>query len=205
MASQVAHIVYAQRYFEKVPVNGIKNRDEFMLGCVFPDIRRIDENIRRKDTHLRFSPVDLDFSGLTDFEAGWKFHLFCDMRREEILNDYDFYSLPNTTELYNQPAKMLEDEVVYASYNNWEKIVNYFNNPSKVDIGNSVSRETFELWYAILAKYLEKKPNDQSIKIFLSKQPSLINKVNEIVSIVDKLRKGDKVIEILKRVKDEIV
>jgi hypothetical protein len=205
MASQVAHIVYAKKYFEKVPSHGIVDRDKFLLGCTFPDIRRIDGNIKRKDTHLRFSPLDLNFEGLDDFQAGWKFHLYCDMRREEILNNHDFYSLENTTDFFQQPAKMLEDEVVYESYNNWEKVVNYFNNPPKIDNGINVARETFELWYAILAKYFEKKPDSQSIKIFLSKQPALIGNADGIVRIVDNLRKDSRVIKILEKVKEEIV
>jgi hypothetical protein len=205
MASQVAHIVYAKKYFEKVPDHGIADRDKFLLGCVFPDIRRIDGKIKRKDTHLRFSPIDLNFEGLDDFQAGWKFHLYCDMRREEILNNHGFYSLANTTEFYNQPAKMLEDEVVYDSYNNWEKIVQYFNNPPQIDNGISVSHETLELWYAILAKYFENKPSNQSIKILFSKIPSLAKDASDIVNIVDELRKNGRVIEILKKVKEEIV
>ena len=91
MASQIAHIVYAKKYFEKYP--STINKDEFILGCVFPDMRRIDGNIKRKDTHRHYDPLDLDFSGMTAFEAGWKFHLYCDMKREEILNKYDFSML----------------------------------------------------------------------------------------------------------------
>ena len=154
---------------------------------------------------MRFSPIDLNFEGLDDFQAGWKFHLYCDMRREEILNNYNFYSLENTTDFFQQPAKMLEDEVAYENYNNWEKVVNYFNNPPEIDNGIDVSRETFELWYAILAKYFEKKPSSQSMKILFSKIPSLAKNAIDIVNIVDELRKNGRVIEILKKVKEEIV
>jgi len=44
----------------------------------------ITENIKRSDTHSVFSPIDLNFSGLSSFQAGWKFHLYCDIKREEI-------------------------------------------------------------------------------------------------------------------------
>ena len=212
MASQIAHIVYARKYFDRLETVGADaenippenlNRDEFLLGCVFPDIRRIDPNIRRRDTHLRFDPLDLDFSRSTSFEAGWKFHLFCDMRREEILNKYEFYSLKHTADFYNQPAKILEDEIVYDKYNNWEKIVSFFNNPPYINMG--VSSETFHLWYAILAKYAEKKPGDRSMRIFLSKQPKLVNAVNGIMESVVALRKNKKVVEILGKVLEEIV
>ncbi|HRY82468.1 MAG TPA: hypothetical protein P5232_02085 [Candidatus Moranbacteria bacterium] len=219
MASQIAHIIYAKKYFDSLelkkfedlspeekllaPSNKI-NKDEFILGCVFPDIRKIDKSIKRKDTHLRFEPLDLDFSGLTSFEAGWKFHLYCDMKREEILNKYEFYVLPRTTEMFGQPAKMLEDELIYEDYNNWEKILHYFNNTPYFDSDIDVSSETFGLWYAMVSKYIEKKPDNKSIKIFQSKQKMSIDP-NELIQIVDELRKDDRVVGILKKVKDEII
>jgi hypothetical protein len=205
MASQVAHIIYTEKYLEKVPVNGITSRDEFLLGCVFPDIRRIDEKIKRKDTHQHFSDINLDFEGLTDFEAGWKFHLYCDMRREEILNAYGFYKLSNTDKMANLPAKMLEDELIYNSYPNWEKVINLLNHIPVINNDIDVPQETMELWYAIVAKYFEHQPDNKAWRIFFSKQNSLLNKANSIIEIVDKLRKNDKVIKLLLRVKDEIV
>jgi hypothetical protein len=204
MASQVAHIIYAKKYFEKVELPP-EEKDEFILGCVFPDIRRIDPEIKRKDTHLRFYPVDLDFENLTPFEAGWKFHLYCDMRREEILNKYNFYSLKYTEEFCNQPAKMLEDEILYDEYNNWEKLANYFNDVPIISTGINVPGETFELWYSIVATYIRKKPDDNSMGVFLSKHIGNGIHQKEIVEIVDKLRKNDKVIEILKKVPEEII
>ncbi|MFZ2193803.1 MAG: hypothetical protein WAV31_06185 [Candidatus Moraniibacteriota bacterium] len=219
MASQIAHIVYAKKYFDWLDAEGLNdiddeesllapvgkiNRDEFILGCIFPDIRRIDENIKRRDTHLKFEPLDLNFSGLTSFEAGWKFHLYCDMRREEILNKYGFYLLEKTEELFGQPAKLLEDELVYDEYNNWEKLCNYFNNAPHFDAKIKVSPETTGLWYAIVSKYMEKKPDDRAMRIFLSKQKYSIQ-LEEMVELVSELRKNEKVVDILRRVKDEII
>lgn len=204
LASQISHIIYAQEYFEENELLP-EEKEEFILGCTFPDIRRIDGNIKRKDTHLRFYPLDLDFENLTPFEAGWKFHLYCDMRREEILNQYDFYSMKYTEEFYRQPAKMLEDEILYDRYDNWEKIANYFNDVPIISNDINVSKESFELWYSILANYIEKKPNNNSIINFLSKQPGLAPTAKNVVAIVDKLRKNDKVIETLKKVADEII
>ncbi len=204
MASQVAHIVYAKKYFEKYDLLP-EEKDSFILGATFPDIRRIDGNIKRKDTHLHFYPIDLNFENLTPFEAGWKFHLYCDMRREEILNSYNFYSLKYTDEFCGQAAKMLEDELIYDQYNNWEKLANYFNDAPFVSNGIDVFKETFELWYSILSNYIDEKPSSDSIKTFLLKQPSLAPAANDIVETVDKLRKNDKVIELLKKVSEEII
>lgn len=203
MASQVAHIIYAKKYFDKYP--STINRDEFILGCVFPDIRRIDENISRHDTHLHYDALDLNFEGLTAFQAGWKFHLYCDMKREEFLKNSGFYELPGTENFGRGPAKLLEDEIVYDIYNNWEKLVHYFNNAPYTKNGINVSQETFLLWCAILAKYIEKKPDSKSMRIFLSKQPSLAKKTDGVIQSVDRLRNNKKVVELLKKVAEEIV
>jgi hypothetical protein len=127
------------------------------------------------------------------------------MRREEILNGCNFYSLKYAEEFSGQAAKMLEDEIVYEKYENWEKLKNYFNDVPAISNGINVSKETFELWYSILANYIKQKPDNDTVEIFLSKQPSIAPKAKEIVKIVDKLRKNDKVIELLKKVSEEII
>lgn len=204
MAFQVSHIIYAQKYFEKYPSNVI-DKDEFMLGCVFPDVRRIDHNIKRAETHLCHDCIDMNFEKLNSFEAGWKFHLYCDMKREEILNRHNFYSIKGAGEFAGTANKLLEDELLYDYYNNWEKLVLYFNNVPKMETGIDVSRETFELWYAIIARYLEKKPDNKSMHVLLSKQPSLVAKADGIIDAVSKLREDKKAVEILRKVAEEIV
>jgi len=204
VASQISHIIYARKYFEKNPA--LPNfEDEFMLGCVFPDIRRIDDNIKRKDTHRCFETCDLNFEQSTAFEAGWKFHTYCDMKREEILKSSGFYEIKGAADFWGQAAKQLEDELLYEKYNNWEKLVHYFNNVPVPETGIAVSRETFQLWYAILAKYIEKKPDSKAMRVFLSKQSPFATKIDGIMASVERLRQDKKAVEILNKVVAEIV
>jgi hypothetical protein len=211
MASQIAHIIYAKKYFDKLEKGEIVSgagqidRDEFILGCVFPDIRLIDESIKRKDTHLKFSPLDLNFSGLTSFEAGWKYHLYCDMKREEILNKYGFYNILGTTDFSNRPAKFFEDWVIYDGYNNWEKLVYYFNGPPYFENSAGASKETFELWYAIIAKYIETAPDEKTTRALIAKLPDIREKSEGIMNSISKIKKSQKAVEILKKVWQEIV
>lgn len=183
----------------------MENADKFLLGACFPDIRRIEPKIKRSDTHIILSDLNSDLHYLEPFQAGWKFHLYCDMRREEILNNSGFYDLSGAGDLWGLPAKHLEDEVVYEDFNDWSRIIKLFNNPPEIELPHRVSREVFEVWYAILAKYFEKNPTSSTMKIFLKKQPKLAGLADEIVKIVDKLRKNDKVTESLGRVKEEII
>jgi hypothetical protein len=216
MASQVAHIVYAGKYLDRVNPDVISGHAArkypfeeyeklFLLGSCFPDIRRIEPKMKRSDTHVILSDLNADLKYLEPFQAGWKFHLFCDMRREEILNDYNFYDLSGTSGLWGLPNKLLEDEVVYDNCKNWEEIIRLFNNPPKIELPNFVARETFEIWCAILAKYFERKPDSKIIGIFLSKIPELAPVADEIAKAVDKLRKNDKVVRLLEKVKEEII
>jgi len=203
MAAPISHIIYAKKYFDKYP--STINKDEFILGCSFPDIRRIDDGVQREVTHLKFDPLDLNFDNLTAFQAGWKFHLYCDMKREEILNKYNFYELSDTEGTGRLSAKFLEDEIIYDANNNWEKLVHYFNNAPPTKNGIGVSWETFALWYAILAKYIEKKPDNKAIRVVIAKQLSLAKKTDAIIGYIDKLRENKKVIELLRKVTEEIV
>lgn len=205
MASQVAHIVYAKKYLDRHPM---KEADIFILGSLFPDIRRISKEISRSQTHHNFETLDLDFNGLAPFEAGWKFHIWCDMKRNEVLNKYDFYSLKYAEYFGGYSARLLEDELLYEKYNNWEKLVHILNNPPnmKIKLGDQiVSYETLEHWYAIVAKYFEKKPSDKTIKIFLCKQLSLKKEADGIIDALGKLRNNQKAVEILKKVSEEII
>jgi len=201
MASEIAHVIYAQKYLEKNPRKG---GEFFILGTLFPDMRRVAEGIARRDTHMRFEKIDLDFDGMDMFEAGWKFHLWCDMRREEILNGHNFYALKGARGI-DPTAKLVEDELVYGEYKNWEKLIYVLNNPPIIRTHLDVPQETIERWYAILGKYFEKKPDDKTMKIFLSKQSSLKDEVNEIIDGVQKLRENQKATEILKKVCEEII
>ena len=201
MASQIAHVVYAKKYLDHHPA---MDADLFLLGTLLPDIRRVTDEVKRKDTHILHDELDLEFRGITPFEAGWKFHLWCDMRREEILNKYDFYKLPHTID-HDVPPKLLEDELVYEKYNNWEKLRLILDNPPEIKTGLDVSQETIERWYAVLAKYFEKKPDDKTIKAFLWKQRKLQRQAEELIDLVGKLRNNSKVVEILRKVCEEII
>ena len=181
------------------------NADLFLLGTLLPDVRRVTDKVKRKDTHALYANLEIELKDLPPFEAGYRYHLWCDMRREEILNKYDFYSLKYTAEMGHFPAKLLEDELVYDKYANWEKLRWLLNHPPKIESELPLSRETIERWYSINAKYFEKKPDDRTIKNFLWKQRKLRKRSPEIIDLVGKLRNNSKVREILSKVSEEIL
>jgi hypothetical protein len=92
MASPISHIVYANNFLGNVQRNFLQEwRNKFIAGSLFPDIVRLLPNASRDLTHNRYS-IDLDFSQLDPFHAGWKFHLYSDKAREYFLKKNGFYS-----------------------------------------------------------------------------------------------------------------
>jgi len=201
VAFQISHVVYAKKYLDRHPA---MKADLFLLGTLLPDVRRVTDEVQRKDTHVLHEQLNLEFQGITPFEAGWKFHLWCDMRREDILNKHGFYALKHTT-AFDSTNKLLEDELVYEKYQNWEKLRWLLNNPPEIKTGLDVAQETIERWFAILAKYFERKPDDKTMKAFLWKQRKLRSQAEEIIDAVRKLRENKKAVEILAKVSDEIL
>lgn len=203
MATPISHVIYADKYLKKYPKSP-EDTDRFILGTLFPDIRRIDEKIKRKDTHFILDRLDAEMEYLEPFQAGWKFHLYCDMRREEILNKMGFYNLAHTEDMWRLSNKHLEDRVVYNFYEDWENLNEVLNNVPEIKTNTRATRETIEAWYAMLAKYFEKKPDSEAVRVFLIKQPSLAELADGVVESMDKLEKSGKVVKMLQGVKDEI-
>lgn len=204
MASQVTHIVYAKKYLEKYPSAEIK-KDLFLLGSVFPDIRYIDKSIKRSDTHLKFSPIDLNFSGHDSFQAGWKFHLYSDMKREEILRNVGIYGLFPKDVSWDRALKMAEDELLYEKFNNWGKITAFFNDPPLTFLPEFVPKESYYLWYAVLSKYMSEKPNEKSMHVFLSKLILPIEKTNDVIEKISKIKQNERAMDLLGGVYELIV
>ena len=203
MASQIAHIVYAQKYFDAYAPKF--NPGEFLLGSIFPDIRRIAPQLKRRDTHMILETLNLDLEYLDSFHAGWKFHLYCDMRREEVLNRAGFYEIEGAGDHDGLAAKLLEDELVYGQYAKWAELAKFLNKVPRIETGINVSRETFELWYAMIAKYVEQKPDNLTRSAFVAKQPSLTDRGAEIIAAVDKIRKSDRVVKLLADVPEKMI
>jgi hypothetical protein len=201
MSFPIAHVIYAKKYLDRHPA---MNADHFLLGTLLPDVRRVTDEVKRKDTHIVYLELDLEFRGLSSFESGYRFHLWCDMRREDILNKNNFYSLKKTNAI-DPTNKLLEDELVYDKYKNWEKLCWILNNPPEIRTELPVSRETIERWFAIIAKYFEKKPDEKSTRAFLWKQRKLRGQVSEIIDALKKLRENKKAVEILSKISDEIL
>ncbi len=127
------------------------------------------------------------------------------MRREEVLNLARFYGTEGTADCDGLAAKLLEDELVYDQYPKWKELAGYLNKVPQIETGINVSRETFELWYAMIAKYVEQKPDNLTRSAFVAKQPSLTDRCAEIIVAVNKIRKSVSVVKLLTEVPERMI
>lgn len=208
MASPISHIVYAQKYFEKYPDLKL-DRNEFYIGCVFPDVRYYDTGIKRELTHNAFSHDKFNINKLTSFEAGWQFHIFCDYKREEILEEKGFYNISKTKEFNFAPSKLLEDILIYDEVLDWEEIslalLSISNKMGSLRLPVAVSTKSIEKWYFILNEYVCQKPTCKTIENFLSALPPVEKQAKEISIATLKLKENSELRKYYNFLTDEIV
>lgn len=202
MASQIAHIVYADQYLKKFP--SIANKDEFYLGVCFPDIRRVS-NLTREQTHQHFKNLDLYFKNLSSFEAGWKFHVWCDLRRNELLRDYKLWDIKVISQVSFFAYYFLEDQLVWNKHKNWETICNIYHNPVYIKLFKQLNRQDWNFWFKIVGDYIANPPTAESIRKFCKLQPALATKADSLVEEVERLKQDQKVMEIFGRLYGEMV
>lgn len=202
MAFLVSHVVYTDRFLKKNP--GVGNGQEFLLGVLFPDIQKVS-NVTREQTHNKFRELDLKFEGLSSFEAGWKFHVWCDLRRNEIIRDCGFVDIIKSKKYNYFSYFLLEDQIIWEKYGNWETLSLFLRNAPFRDLFEELSNEDWTFWYEAVADFISEKPNKNSIAKILRKTPNLAGKVEKITAEIEELEKDKKMVEFLKGIHLKII
>jgi hypothetical protein len=117
-AGPITHVVLAERYFiYQAAFSG--ERDEFLRGTLFPDIRYIAQ-IARSDTHEKGVPL-ASIKTQTPFIAGEKFHAYVDEERERFAASSGIsrhiafrYRIPRVE--LDTFLKLVEDEILYSGF-----------------------------------------------------------------------------------------
>lgn len=155
MASQIAHVVYGKKIFERL--NGLL-WTEFLMGTLFPDIRypaKIDRDI----THV-FGTSEEAIPKEDSFNAGLYVHCFVDEKRESFVRSKDIYNL-FPQKLYAASYKLVEDLVVYNKIDNWKEITSQLTTYHPTTREYGIDEKTIWDWYNLLKRYFSKKPDEK--------------------------------------------
>lgn len=203
MASPIAHIVYAKDFLNSVQCSFSQEwRNEFIAGSLFPDIIRLLPHTSRELTHNRY-PVDLNFSALSPFYAGWKFHLYCDKAREYFLKKENFYDIPHSKDCSYAANKFLEDMLIYERFDKYEDLSNFL---CLFDLSvDGVDRNTIRPWYQSISEYVRKKPNFADIEVILERFKTPDNDIEAALQSVRVLKSDKRAVTLLGLVSNNIM
>jgi len=122
MASQITHIVVADQLFNRYFSR--HNRRDFFIGSVFPNIRYLGE-VSREATHKLSATWEDLLAENNSFRAGLMLHAHFDQAREKYLSEQGLYANYPCDRVTCTSIKLLEDELLYDTVNNWPEIIAY--------------------------------------------------------------------------------
>jgi len=154
MPAPVTHIVLALSILPFLPG---KNKDEFLRGTSFPDIRYLS-GISRETTHLPGN-WDLIKNEQSSFKAGMLFHSLVDRIHDQYMNSYNAYEFVPAPGFKPYFFKFYEDYILYNKISDWSSICNCFDFISPEETTYGISEKTITMWHERLQNYCREKPN----------------------------------------------
>ncbi len=168
MPGPVTHIILADKVFDRHFPG--KNRRQFYLGTLFPDIRYLGV-IARNQTHPKVNGME-EIAGLDDFQAGIAFHALCDQINREYMVAHQAAGA-ETTNLYSGfLLKLAVDMHAYPYRSNWQPIAGYLDHLPEEAAAFGVSRSHMAAWHRLLKQYLGRPP-DPELMINLARQAGI--------------------------------
>jgi hypothetical protein len=156
MASQITHLVIADRLYQKYFSKFDKGR--FFAGNIFPDIRYLNV-ISREATHPKISTVEEILKEEDSFQAGVLLHGLVDLVRERFMVARKMYDVCPIADLTHTSLKLYEDEYYFNRVTDWESICSMLDYK---DTNYDIPAEKLELWYSALKKYIMAGPSQAS-------------------------------------------
>ena len=193
MASEITHVVYGKKIFDRL---GDHSWPEFVTGTLFPDIRYMAK-IDRKLVH--FINTSEDKIPLNNsFRAGMYVHSLVDEKRELFLKSKRMYELLPENRLNATALKLVEDEVVYGRYKNWEGAVLIPDNLFKEEYLFSIPKKTIDSWYKFLQYYFNNGPSELAWNRLIQKLGFDKKLAREVIVQVNIIKQKTKVMNIIK-------
>lgn len=195
MASPITHIVLADKVFNEFFPN--KNRKDFFIGTVFPDIRYLGCIEREKTHSLQISLKEVQ-NEENSFIAGFKFHSLVD-----IINTNFIYSglFANSYSKYYAAVDFVEEELFYNKINDWNEIIIFFEDilPEEKQFNTNTREKSIRKWHHIIKCNFSQIPNNESRKKLARAVNFSEDIIFKILKTTEELKKDEKTIEAIER------
>ncbi|MCL4382741.1 hypothetical protein M1545_03035 [Patescibacteria group bacterium] len=196
MASQITHIVYGKKIFERQKENIIW--PEFTVGTTFPDIRYI-ANIDRSLLHETETKEEM-IPKENSFLAGKYVHSLVDEKREDFISKEGVYEILPKVRLTATAVKLVEDEITYPKLQNWKEIAGYFDQVLPYELSFGLGKDIIEKWHQFLKHYISAPPNEKMWEYLILAIGYTPQISEEIIRITRMIKKNEKAMEIIREI-----
>lgn len=199
MASQITHVVYGKKIFDRHPNLSWKG---FLIGTLFPDIRHYAK-ISRDKLHVQGTSESL-IPKNDSFKAGMYVHSLVDEKREKYISSKGIYDLLPKSKYVSSALKLVEDELVYDEIKNWEAIIRVLDSYSEEEFGVGIKKDEIKNWHKVLQEYFKKKPDFSGWRKMAFDMSYSEKVARDVFKEVKIIRDNPKVLNIILETKDII-
>jgi len=171
MAGPIAHIICALSLLQAGALQVIDER-AFIIGTVFPDIRYLNV-IDRAETHKDNVEWEDVFSASSSFEKGILLHSLLDRVRIVHFEQPNEAMIPHIPMMRSQLLKFYEDRLIYKGLDNWEKIIEYFDEVIPEEKEWDISEKALKQWHRFIQSYCAQQPTTDSLFSCMRQLPQL--------------------------------
>lgn len=179
-AAPVTHAYLAKKFFKAFPHYSPEEKNAFMVGTLFPDIRHIAENAR-EETHYENVSLNDILNESDPFIAGMKYHCFVDEQRENFVVENKMYD--KTAEFskdnYFTYLKLAEDEMLFDKYN-WNDACLALQTLYPQELDWDISNAVVVKWHKLLTLVFVNSPSNLLSTFAMCKQGMMGISADEI-------------------------
>ncbi|MFZ5559340.1 MAG: hypothetical protein ACOZAL_00930 [Patescibacteria group bacterium] len=194
MAAPITHIVLTEKIFNKIFPD--KNRKDFFIGTVFPDIRYLG-CVKREETHLSQISLKKVQNEGNSFMAGFKFHSLVDNINTNFIHSGIF---ANSYSKYYAAVDFVEEELFYNKISDWNEIIAFFKDilPEEKGFNPNIKDMDLKKWHQIIQNDFREAPNNKNIRELARAINFSEDIISKILQTKEELRKDKKIIEAIK-------
>lgn len=158
-AGPMTHLYLAEKYCDKHNIQDEKDRRDFFVGALFPDIRYIAD-IERESTHPITNEIQEVAATPTLFEAGMRFHVWVDIKREQFVEESGIYNIviPFAEDHQTTLLKFIEEEILADQYNGL-RWFGCFDGILAEEESFAIAQERIEKWHSLVQYSMQYRPS----------------------------------------------
>jgi hypothetical protein len=194
MAAPITHIVLANKVFDKFFPD--KNRKDFFIGTVFPDIRYLG-CIKREETHLPQIGLKEIQEDKNSFMSGFKFHSLVDIINKNFICSGIF---ANSYSEHYAIINFVEEELFYNKVKDWNEIIKFYDGilPEEKNFNTNIKDTGIKKWHQIIQNDFYNAPSNESRQEIARAVNFPEDVILKILKTTEELKKDEKVINAIK-------